>query len=98
LSIGEGYNFDYSWIASTDTPNPDKPFYTAKLGVRQDSPRAIVRLAQFIKLCNTLGYIPKANSSEFEPLVEDLVKIVNNHNSYINNENSEDFSKNYVVS
>jgi hypothetical protein len=47
-------------------------------------------------LCNEKGYIPIPQGTSNE-VVSSLVQVVNTHNDYINDENAEDFIKNFVV-
>lgn len=77
-----------------------KPFYVVsggKVKVDNDTVESIDNLIKFIEQCNKLGYIPASIDSSMSLIVNEIVNHINRHNTYINNRNVEDFSKNYIV-
>ena len=103
LEISDESTLDYEKIISVGSIDPNKPFSfmvtdKGKLHPRLNSPETIRIIARLIDYCNKVGYIPSASDSKYQPFVEQIAQMINDHNDYINDERAEDFSKNYVVS
>jgi len=98
LEFGEGYAFDYGRMMPIEGNNQSLPFKVRDGNLSLNNPQSIKIFANFINMCNKLGYVPKPNHPIYENVANKLLKIVNEHNAYINDDSAEDFSKNYVVS
>lgn len=104
LQIGGETTLDYSKYITSDITDTEKPIVlllkseTKRASVNTNTPEAITKLGELIRLCNRLGYIPHATSKIYEPIVKYIAEQINEHNQYINDDSVEDFSKNYIVS
>ena len=102
LYIGSPGNLETPFIKSPNKEGIDEIY------VDLSNPTKIERFSTFLKMCNRLGGLPAPiiigsnnqtiNDSSVRKDLPRLLEIVNEHNNYINDENAEDFSKNYVVS
>lgn len=71
----------------------------SKVKLKNDTPENLIKLGNFIRMCNRLGYIPRPMEESQNLTVNTIKQYVNKHNNYINeSKNVAQFAKNYVTS
>jgi len=86
LQIGGETTLDYSKYITSDITDSEKPIVlllkseTKRASVNTNTPEAITKLGELIRLCNRLGYVPHATSKIYEPIVKYIAEQINEHN------------------
>lgn len=94
---------NFGWDKYISVLRPDNPldlntpihYVAGNMRVNTKTPEAIRRLGELITKCNNLHFIPEIQGMPTEKH-QQIVQIINKHNTY--NKDSEEYSKNYIVS